>query len=431
MHGDGTMDSAHIPWPVNADHAMPPHAGIAIMKLVDPQFLHRPAWNAFEPVADVNVGKEDNGVLLVGTDSVRDDRRRRCLAKRHRLQQSVARLFMQQDHIIEHIHEVDAPKRLVVRLAGDKEKLVVQRIGMQEFRPGASDQVVLNNRRHVLAVTGDPLDRTIGFKPGFGRIEDGELTHSRNEVMAGNDGDDFAGIARDRTRVEHGIGPVGIAPVVFHLAGTVRVHVEEEAREEMGRIAVLPARIQYSTIMKKRGAPVVVLVETELADVLAVGIHDAEVGNPCAAADTGHALKTPRGSEDDLSAWQVAGVVIVHIRMFTGGYLPQARPVVLDLPDLPSVVLAEHGEDHPVGIEMQIHVSNEEFLLGTEESRESGFSANRRKYGDIVVVDLAARKSAVAQPVMGKSKNRTLGPAPDDEKFPEIEQRIGEQCFAL
>jgi hypothetical protein len=57
-----------------------------------------------------------------------------------------------------------------------------------------------------------------------------------------------------------------VAAVVFHLARAVRVHLEQQPREIVGRVAVFPAGVEHAAVVEHRGAPVVVLVEAELAD---------------------------------------------------------------------------------------------------------------------------------------------------------------------
>jgi len=106
----------------------------------------------------------------------------------------------------------------------------------------------------------------------------------------------------------------------------------------MGRVRIFPARIEDSSVIEHGRAPVVVLVETQLADARAVGIHDVQIGDGVAAAHAGNALETAGGIENNPAVRQITGVVIVHVRLHARCHLSQACAVRCHLPDLPAVV---------------------------------------------------------------------------------------------
>jgi hypothetical protein len=237
-------------------------------------------------------------------------------------------------------------------------------IRMQELRPRVVDQRVADHRLDRQAV--GPMRCTApsaSRRPSAGSNST-KLAHPRHAVMPGDHRRHLRRMAGDRPGVEGRIGPQRVAGVVLHLPRAVRVHVEQQPREIVRRIRVLPAGVQHAAVVQHRRAPVVVLVETQLARVAAVGVRQEQVGDHVAAADAGHAGEAPCRTEDDPAVGQVAGVVVVHVRLLASRDLPQPRAVGADLPDLPAAVVAGHREQHAVGIEVQIHVAHEHVRSG-------------------------------------------------------------------
>ncbi len=199
-----------------------------------------------------------------------------------------------------------------------------------------------------LSVPRNPLHGAGGLEAPPGRVEQHQLAHPRVVVMAADHGDDLGRMPRNRPGVEERIGPVRVAAQVLHLLGAVRIHVEQQPRVGVRRVGVLPAAVQHAAVVQHRRAPVVFLVEAQLADVLAVGVHAVQDGDVRAAVHARHADEAGRGGEQDPAVGQIAGVVAVHVRLLAG-QLPQPRAVGLDLEHLPAVVVAGHGEQQLAG----------------------------------------------------------------------------------
>ncbi len=230
LDGHGAQHALDIPGSVQSDPVnLPAHAVIRILIGVQAELFHRAAGYAFEPVADVDVADEDIGVPALQVNSRRNDRRPWNRSQRNRLKEGIARLFAQQDHVVKNIHKINTPERVRMRFAGHEKIRFTQREGVQKFRPGFIHQVVFQNRGHGSAVTGDALHHAVGFLAAEGGIEYDEFAHARYAVMTAHYRYHFRGMAGDGAGVKHGIRPVGIAAVIFHLAGAVRVHVKQDA----------------------------------------------------------------------------------------------------------------------------------------------------------------------------------------------------------
>ncbi len=171
-----------------ADHALDvpgavhPHdahrtAQVVVREVVreQPQRLDRASGNPLQPVTGVDVGDIHLGVAARQVDLGRNDRRRGRRAKRQRFEQRVVRQLLDQDHVVEHVHQVDAPQRLRSGLGRHEQVLVAQRVGMQEFRPTVQRQAVGNDRLDLPAEPGNPLDDAVGLAAAAGRVEDDQV----------------------------------------------------------------------------------------------------------------------------------------------------------------------------------------------------------------------------------------------------------------
>ena len=128
-------------------------------------------------------------------------------------------------------------------------------------------------------------------------------------------------------RVEDRVGPHRVAAVVLRLVCAVRVHVEQQPGEIVRRIGILPSGVEHAAVVEHGRAPVVVLVEAELTNSRAVGVHAAEIGDRVPSTHAGHAVKAPRRAEHDASIGQVTGIVVVDVRFVAGRHL--AQPVTV------------------------------------------------------------------------------------------------------
>ena len=150
--------------------------------------------------------------------------------------------------------------------------------------------------------------------------------------------DDLRRVAGDRPGVERRVRPVGIAAVIGRLVRAVGIHREQQPREVVRRVGVFPAGIQDAAVVEHRRAPVVVLVEGELADVLAVGVHDEQVRHLVAAAHAGHAVETAGRAEDDPPVGQVARIVVVDVGRVVAAHLAEPAAVDAQFINLPAAV---------------------------------------------------------------------------------------------
>ena len=220
------------------------------MRRVHAQLLHRPPRHVPQALAAIDVRQVDRGVALGQIDAIRDHRRPSCLLQRHRLQQRVAGLFLDQQQIVEDVGQVQSPRRRCGGLARDQEVLVIQRIRVQELGPRSFDQPVADHGIHLLPVPGNPLHHPVRFAPSAGRIEQHQFPHPRHAVVAGDDRDHLGRIVRNRPGVEDRVGPHRIAGIVLHLPRAVRVHLEQQPREIVRQIRVFPAAVQHAAIVQ-------------------------------------------------------------------------------------------------------------------------------------------------------------------------------------
>ena len=158
------------------------------------------------------------------------------------------------------------------RLGRDEEVLLAQRIGMEELGPTLLGQPVLNDGLDRLSPPGNPLDHAAGRRPPSLGIEDHQFAHAAH-VMARHDAHDLGGVIRDRPGVEDRIRPEVAAAVELSLARAVGVHREQPPRPDMRNVRVFPAQVQEPAVIGQGQAVIVVLIEAELTDGLAVGVH--------------------------------------------------------------------------------------------------------------------------------------------------------------
>ena len=442
---DGAHDPPHVPRALHADHALrAAHAGIQVRVREHAEPLDGPARNAGQPAAAVDVDHVDHRVAPREVHSVGDDPRARPGPQRDRLEQRVAGQLLDQREIVEHVDEVDAPQGIGGGLAGDEEVLprpeprrgVAQRPGVQELRPGRVDEVVLDLRPDGLASPGDSLDGAVGLLAAAGDVEEHQLAHPRHAVVPADNADQFCGTARDRPGVEQRVGPVRVSPVDGPLLRAVGVHAEQDPVVRVRRVGVLPPLVHHPPVGEDRRAPVVLLIETQLPDPsrrAGIRAHDEQVRDARRAVDARHGDERPRRAEHDPPVGQIAGVVVVHVVVLAGRDLPQPSRragIRADLEHLPPVVRADRREQHPIAVEVQVHVADEDRILRLVERRQLPVGRRRRKHGDLVV-EPAAGQHTIALPVLRQAQRRAAGAALDQQQLVHRQQRVGQQRFPL
>ena len=195
----------------------------------------------------------------------------------------------------------------------------------------------------------------------------------------------------------------------------------------MRGVGVFPAGVEDGAIVEHGRAPILVLIEAQLADAGAIGIHFADIGDRVAAADTRYALEAAGGGEEDLAAGQIARFEVVHIGFIAGGHLAQSTAVGLNFPDLPAVIFAGHGEQQFVAAEIQFHVAHEAMVFWLQEGGECALRADWGEYVDFVIALFA--DGCVGLPVLGQFE--VVSAAFDQQHFVEIDHGVGEQGIAL
>ncbi len=234
-------------------------------------------------------------------------------------------------------------------------------------------------------VARNPEDDSLVSLASLGRVEDHQVSHPKVAVMPGDDGRHLGGMSRHGPGKVEGVGPVGVAPVVFPLVGAVRIHRKQKPSEEVGHVGVFPAGEHHAPGGEHAGIVVVVLVEGELADLARCAVQQIQAPHVVQPVPARHRLVTGRGAEEDPAVGQVAGVVVVDVAVPIGRHPCQAGAVDADLEDLPAVVLG-HGEEHAPGVEIQIDLAHEEAAGRAEERGQLCAGPDGREHGNLVVV---------------------------------------------
>ena len=144
------------------------------------------------------------------------------------------------------------------------------------------------------------------------RIDDDELPHAINAVIAGENREQAVVRAGNRTWEEQRVGIPRVASVDGPLSGAVGIHRHQLPEENVADARVVPAMIDDLTRWKHGRMEVVVLVEAELANVRAIAVHQVEIAYSLATVPARHGLIGGRRSEDDLAAGQVARVHVAE-----------------------------------------------------------------------------------------------------------------------
>ena len=294
QHGHGPQDAFGVPGAVQPHGIrLGPHALKGKMVAQHAQRLDGAAGHTLQPRPAVDVGNQHVRILAAWLPLVRDTRRPRRRAQRDRLEHRVPRLLVQQHGVVERVDQVDPPQRPLGRLARDQEVLVAERERVQEFRPAVRDGQVERRGLDRASIAGNPLHRAVRFAPAAGRIEDDQRAHPRRLVMPADDRGHLGRMVRNRPGKEHGSRPVRVAAVVLHLLRAVRVHVEQDPRKGVRQVRVLPTQIQHPAVVQHGRAPVMILLDRQLADP-AARFPQVQIGHVSFAVDAGDARETGR-----------------------------------------------------------------------------------------------------------------------------------------
>ena len=169
------------------------------------------------------------------------------------------------------------------------------------------------------------MDRAVGFVPSLIDVEQHQLAHPCHAVMSAHHGHELPRTFRHGPRVEHGVGPIRVGPVVFHLFRAVRIHVKQDPRHEMRDVRVLPPQVQYPAVRQHRRTPVVVLVEGEPPDRIGPAIPQKQVRHVRTSPHARHTGEGRRRSVQQIAVGEVARVVVVDA-VFLRADRPRAIP---------------------------------------------------------------------------------------------------------
>ena len=159
-------------------------------------------------------------------------------------------------------------------------------------------------------------------------------------------------------------------------------------------------------------------------------------GTPCSGR---------RGDEGDLAVGQVAGVVVVHVRLIARRDLAKTLAIHADLEHLPLVERTGHGEQDLVGVPVQVDVGDQASALGMVDRRDPPVGPDGRENGDLVIprerlvdpgVGLRALPrqanvlaQAIACPVL-PPRVPVRHPL-DHQQLLEVQERVGQQSLSL
>jgi hypothetical protein len=84
---------------------------------------------------------------------------------------------------------------VAARQAYSHSALVGKRKWMEQFRPSQRNRQVKHGRLHITAAARNALHRAVRLEPSLGGVEDDQVAHARQLVMAAHDGDEFGRLA--------------------------------------------------------------------------------------------------------------------------------------------------------------------------------------------------------------------------------------------
>ena len=163
LHRHGADDLLDVPRAVEP-HAidLPAHALVGEVIGKEAELLHRAAGHACQAGAGIHVRQVHGRVLLLRLHARGDDRRAGPGLQRHRLQQGLAGQLLDQRQVVEHVGQVESPRRAGARLARDEEERIRERPGVEELRPRGLGEVVADHRLHRFATPRDALHDPVG-----------------------------------------------------------------------------------------------------------------------------------------------------------------------------------------------------------------------------------------------------------------------------
>ena len=315
IHRHGAERAAHVPRAVEADGAVQPALVLESEGVgVEAQVLDRSGRDVFQAGTFVDVSHVDLRGRASGNDAVRLRVRNRRLHERDGLAKIVPRLAQQAQFVVETVDEVYGEVALALVLAGDEERGVVKRIRMQVHGPRAVVELVAHDGIHRLAVARHQLYRALALLRSFRHVEETELPHAPEAVVAGKYRHELRRLAGNRTGVEHAVRPERIAAVERALVRAVRIAGEEDAGVGVRQVGILPPQVHHAAVRHHLRAPCVLLVVAENLHAGAVGVAAEKVRDGRVAPHARHGVLERGAGEHDMPVRHIAGVVVVYVR---------------------------------------------------------------------------------------------------------------------
>lgn len=143
-----------------------------------------PTGTPGQTLALVYVLNEYRSLLVAGLDAVRDDGRHGTLVDYDGVDKSLALKLGQKGHVVVYVDKIYSPQRLGRKLGGNEEVLVVNGIGLDELRPYAVNQLVLDDGHDLALAEGQLLYHTLGLLAAECRVEEDKTARTGYAVVA-------------------------------------------------------------------------------------------------------------------------------------------------------------------------------------------------------------------------------------------------------
>ena len=404
VHGRRAKHVLRVPARLHAHALVRGRVVEAVVVGEEAHALDRAARHVLQAGALVDVAHVNRAVAHVFAAGVGQDGRALPRAPGDRLRPLRPLLLHEQRHVVEDVHEVDAPQRGLGRLHRAEEVFsrAVLRRRAERVRGERRRVVALVEAvHHAVLRRLPPARHELHAAGGLGaravRVEQRDLPGLRR-VVPRRDADELPVVARDRERAAEVVRPIAVRAVEAHLARAVRAHRHDNAREIVRDVAVFPPHVLDAPVVQHARVPVRVLVVREAHDRLRRRIEAVHVRHAPAPGLAREALFGGVGREDDLVVRQIAAVVRFVGEGVRQQRRPRPRPEV-GLVEPPDVrVRRDVREDGAPGVPVQIHGVDRAAAGRIEEDRLGHrLVGEARERDDLRVVPLRRVEPVVAR----------------------------------
>ena len=361
-----------------------------------------------------------------------------------------------QSHVAERVGQVETVRAGILGLlAGDQDVLAAQRIGRDEVVAQTGRLRIDHVPDHIVAAARNfgveagllkredfrmNVELRTGFAPflGFrmiaervfpadGRVDDQKTAEVAAAVMAAADPDD-AGRVGELARVLERGREVRAAPVQFGLVRSVRVHVEQDPAVVVHDVAVFPAQIHDPAVFQRRGMPVRILLEGELADLFRFRVDLVDVRHQVAAVNAGETLQAGVRTADDRAVRRIAGVEEVDVGLVGRRKGLEVFAVEPDFEDRPvAVFFGDARKEDPFAVPVEFRFADRPGVLGAEDRGDRRlFVSQVADHGELVVPPLPRNVQDRQEVVVRRGD--VVGA--DDEEFQVVQKRVRQERLA-